>query len=56
MQIFQKAGYDPEILGKESFFGHIKDELELKHRNRTSFSQVQADIDAYITTGFYPRQ
>lgn len=33
---------------QESFFGHMKDELELKHRNWTSFSQVQADIDDWI--------
>lgn len=33
---------------QESFFGHMKDELELKQKKWSTFSEVQADIDNWI--------
>lgn len=33
---------------QESFFGHMKDELNIKHKNWTNFSSVQADIDDWM--------
>lgn len=33
---------------QESFFGHMKDELELKQKKWSTFSEVQEDIDNWI--------
>ena len=33
---------------QESFFGHMKDELNIKSKNWTTFQEIQTDIDDWM--------